>query len=71
MNINPKFARWFKDRDQQVLTAHFNRNRAALIKTIRELEAERDRARDYQSRLETLLESMKELQEKLEAEGGA
>ncbi len=69
MKVSPKFARWFKERDKQVLAAHFRKDRFALVKTIRELEAERDRAKDYQSRLETLLESVKELQRKLEESG--
>ncbi len=69
MKVSPKFARWFKERDKQVLSAHFRKDRFALVKTIRELEAERDRAKDYQSRLETLLESVKELQRKLEESG--
>ena len=73
MNIKPDFARWFKERDQQVLTAHLRKDRATLTKTIRELEAERDQARAYQARLEALLESARELQQKLEAsdQGGS
>ncbi len=73
MKIKPDFARWFKERDQQVLTAHLRRDRTTLTKTIRELEAERDQARAYQARLETLLESARELQQKLEPpeQGGA
>ena len=73
MNIKPDFARWFKERDQQVLTAHLRKDRATLTKTIRELEAERDQARAYQARLEALLESARELQQKLKApdQGGS
>ncbi len=69
MKVSPKFALWFKERDKQVIAAHFRKDRITLVKTIRELEAERDRAKDYQSRLETLLESVKKLQQKLEESG--
>ncbi len=69
MNIKPDFARWFKERDQQVISAHLRKDRVTLIKTIRELEAERDKARAYQERLEKLLESIKELQRRLQTSG--
>ncbi len=69
MKIKPDFASWFKERDQQVISAHLRKDRATLIKTIRELEAERDEARTYQARLEKLLESIKELQHRLQISG--
>ncbi len=69
MKGKPDFASWFKERDQQVISAHLRKDRATLIKTIRELEAERDEARAYQARLEKLLESIKELQHRLQISG--
>ena len=67
MMIKPDFARWFREHDQLVISAHLRKDRATLRKVIRDLEAERDQARAYQARLEAVLESIEELQRKLQA----
>lgn len=72
MNMLDKFVRWFTEHDEHVLASHIEKDRAALAKALKELEAERDQARMYHDRLENLLESARRLKEIVEspAEGG-
>jgi len=72
MHTLDKFVHWFTEHDKHVLASHIEKDRTALGKSLKELEAERDRARMYHSRLEGLLESARQLEQAVgsPAEGG-
>ena len=56
-----KFVHWFTEHDKHVLTSHIEKDRVALEKSLKELEAERDWVRTYHDRLENLLEAARQL----------
>ena len=61
MNTFDEFAKWFTQHDKRILESHTVKDRAALQKSLKELEIERNQLREYHDHLEHLVETARQL----------
>ena len=67
METVDKFIEWLTNYDKHILGSHISKDKAALEKSVKELEAEYKETRKYHARLESLLETAHHLKEIVES----